>query len=301
MKSNTNQINKDCMEASKVLTDHYLRKKVTEKALNIARAHHDNCVLCSIGSIKALKEIAFGNPGEISCTECRKQLIKLISIGGKAWLEAPVVDIAAYHLANCPSCHQEYQILREQAIAGEKPEFNKYPEFDLSFLPKKREQESPIKISVRFLKDSTIKIIEATGQVFTGMELVTSTVKPVILAMRTSPALSSDAEKIKSKRPFVEVTVKVTDSNWAAIKLAQDSEKRNDIWIKTFTIDKNDKPRPTTGLLIAIKGPSKMPDLPVKTSIQGLASFKKLPGNYILSIYDNKVKLGEYELILESE
>ena len=117
MKRTINEINKECIKASKVLTDHYLGKNVTEEALAGARAHHDNCVLCSIRSIKALKDIAFGNPDEISCADCRNRLNKLISTGGKTSASSPLDDITAFHLANCLSCHQEYQILREQAIS----------------------------------------------------------------------------------------------------------------------------------------------------------------------------------------
>ncbi len=302
MKRTINEINKDCIKASKVLTDHYLGKNVTEEALAVARAHSDNCVLCSIRSIKALKYIAFGNPGEISCAECRNRLNKLISTGGKTWLESPIDDITAYHLANCLSCHQEYQILREQAIANEKPALITYPEFDLSFLRKKQKRESVIKISVRFLRDSTIKIIESSGQAIEeGFESVTASLAPQpALAVRVFPALTTDKAK-PYKRPFVKIVVKVTDTIWASIKLARNDRKLNDVSIQTFTFDANKQRKPASGLLIALRGPSKIPILPRKTSIQGSASFTEPQGNYILGIYDNKVKLRQYELIMESE
>ena len=160
-----------------------------------------------------------------------------------------------------------------------------------------------MQISVRFLSDSTIKIIEAAGQIIEeGLDPVTASAAPEpALAARAFPVLTADKAK-PYKRPFVKIKVEVTDTILDYIKIAQNDRKLIDISIQTLALDENKQFKPTLGFADLFKRTIKSnPTLPRKTSIQGFASFTEPLGNYILSIYDNKVKLREYELTMKSE
>ncbi len=71
-----------------------------------------------------LKRVGETRDDEIDCSTCLDQIARYVEVElamGRPQLELPRV---AHHLAQCPVCHEEYELLRELAALearGEQP------------------------------------------------------------------------------------------------------------------------------------------------------------------------------------
>lgn len=74
-----------------------------------------------------LKRVGDTRDDEIDCASCLDQIARYVEIELATGRQQQELALVAHHLAQCPVCHEEYELLRELAVleaSGEQPDIH---------------------------------------------------------------------------------------------------------------------------------------------------------------------------------
>ena len=147
--------------------------------------------------------------------------------------------------------------------------------------------EQQYKLAIKFLKD-TVKVLEATGQIFQGREL-----PPVLVRLR--------GPKKECYRNIIKMTQDIGQGIFVEIKITRTAGERNDISVFTSTTKEETK-KWIGGLTIALSPEGERPITCKNTSVAGEAELGEWDdGRYILEVSETKGKIADIRLDLQSQ
>ena len=198
-----------------------------------------------------------------------------LSLYASGDLDPETVAHVNVHILYCDECFKEVLQLEKMEITCAKT------------VKESLKIEQRYKLAIKFLKD-TVKVLEATGQIFQGREL-----QPVLVRLR--------GPKKECYWDIIKMTQDIGQGISVEIKITRTAAGRNNISVFTSTTKEEIKKR-IGGLTIALSPEGEKPSISIVTSVAGEAELGEWDdGRYILEVSEAKGRIADIRLDLQSQ